>query len=329
MKNFLLIIALLFSGYGISQSDVYLHFIPKVGGITVSPSDLGSTVYYDLNGVAFEINDLSYYISQLKLTHDGGQEINFDTPDDVKLVSVLNNVFNLGSHTITSLEQVDFGVGVPQVWNHLDINTYPSGHPLGNQQNPVMHWGWTVGYFHMALTAMGDDNADDICDQGFDTHCLGDANFQTESLIMTGQLDQGTNIYHIYIDCNVDEWIFGVDPGTTGIVHSETGAVVTVMNNVSTREVFAASSIVGLNENHAEIGRAYFSNTESELKITWKEMNGIADYQLIDMNGKVIHEAEVHSASSSVVIGDIKSGAYIFNCYNADGKRIHSMNLIH
>src|SRR3989338_5988099 len=124
MKSIVLLIACCLSGIGMAQSDVFIHFTPKIGGQVVTTGDLGTTVYYDLNGIAFEVDLMSYYVSKLQLTHDGGQVINFDTPEDVKLVKVNNTIFALGSHTITDLEQVDFGVGVPQEWNHLDINQY-------------------------------------------------------------------------------------------------------------------------------------------------------------------------------------------------------------
>lgn len=327
MKFFILVLACGLSISGMAQSNVFIHFTPKIGGQYVTSNDLGLTVYNDLNGIAFEVDRMSYYISKLKLTHDGGQETNFNTPEDVKLVKITNTVFALGSHSITSLEQVDFGVGVPSEWNHLDINTYASGHPLGNQQNPVMHWGWTAGYFHMALDAMGDNNSDDICDQGFQPHCLGDGNYKNVSLPMTGV--QEGNEFHIYIICNIDEWIYGLNPGTAGIQHTDGGVAITAMNNVESRNVFEAQDDLGVLTVEEEVGLVYFSNTEEALTLGWKEMNGMDNYQLINMNGKVISEGQNSSPSAQITVADLGHSSYIFNCYDANGKRIHSATVMH
>ena len=52
----------------------------------------------------------------------------------------------LGSHDITTLESVRFGVGRSE-HNHLDPSAYPGDHPLAPQL-PSMHWGWASRYFH-------------------------------------------------------------------------------------------------------------------------------------------------------------------------------------
>lgn len=327
MKTILAVVTTLILFSSQAQNEVYIHFTPKVGGNQVTPIDLNNTVFHDLNGIAFQIDVMSYYISKLKLTHDGGQEINFDTPDDVKLVTIDDNVFNLGVHSISALEQVDFGVGVPQEWNHLDINLYPTGHPLGNQQNPVMHWGWTSGYFHMALTALGDNNTDDICDQMFEPHCLGDGNYKNKSIVMTGELGPD-NIYHIYIDCNIDEWIFGTDPGTTGVQHTDGGVAITVMNNVDTRDVFVANDELGINESAVELGKAWFTSQGETVTLNWKEMKGMNSYTLIDVNGKVLARGNVQSPVGNATF-ELSKGTYFFNCYNEKGSKIHSLTVIH
>jgi hypothetical protein len=326
MKKLILSLSLFVSVAAQAQSNVYIHFIPKVGGVTVNVSDLSSTVYHDLNGIAFQIQAMSYYVSKIQLTHDGGQVINLDTPEDVLCVKINDNVFNLGSHNITDLEQIDFGVGVPQEWNHLDIAAYPVGHPLSFQDNPSMHWGWTAGYIHMALNALGDNNADDICDQAFQTHCLGDANYKNAS-VQLDAIPEGNDL-HIYINCNIDEWIFGTDPGTTGVQHTETGVAVTVMKNVEIRDVFTPGAYLGLNEAQ-EIGNIFFHNTENALTVGWKEMNGMEEYQLLDMNGRVIAQGNSALPAGNVTVNDVQHGCYIFNCYSIDGKRLHSATVMH
>lgn len=326
MKKIILVFSLFGAFAAKAQTDVILHFIPKIGGETVNVSDLGTTVYHDLNGVGFQVQAMSYYISKIKLIHDGGQQISLNLPEQVLCVKINDNVFNLGNFNITDLEQIDFGVGVPQEWNHLDIAAYPTGHPLSFQDNPSMHWGWTAGYVHMALNAMGDNNSDDVCDQIFQTHCLGDANYKNASLQLDGIPE--SNGLHIYINCNIDEWIYGANPGTTGVQHTDAGIAITIMKNVEIRDVFTPGAFLGLEET-PEVGNIFFSNTENDLTIGWKEMNGMEEYQLVDMNGRIITEGNAAKASGSITVNNIHSGAYVFNCYSAEGKRLHSATIMH
>lgn len=327
MKINVLIAFFTITSFSMAQQDVYIHFTPKVGGVTINNSDLGTTVYQDLNNVAFQVDAFNYYISKLEIVHDGGQSINFDTADDVILVKVQNTTFNLGQHAITNVEQVNFGVGVHQDFNHLDPSSYPNGHPLGHQMDPVMQWGWTAGYFHMALNALGDNNNDDTPTEYFATHCLGDANYKNVALPISAN-NNGQNELHIYINCNLDEWIFGADPGSTGIQHTDGGIAITVMNNVNDRDVFVGSTSAGIGEIH-ETGSAYYQNMENGVVISWKEMKNLSECHVIDMKGKSIWKENNNSALGNFLVQDIVSGMYIVNFVDENNRIIHSMKLIH
>jgi len=327
MKPLILIIVIIVSTCTYAQQDVYIHFTPKVSGSTVNYSDLGTTVFQDLNNVAFQIDAFNYYISKLQIVHDGGQIINFDSANDVLLVKVQNSIFNIGQHTIANVEQINFGVGVHQDYNHLDPSSYPNGHPLGHQVNPVMQWGWTSGYFHMALNALGDNNNDNNPTEAFATHCLGDGNYKNVALPIMG-FPNAQNEIHIYINCNLDEWIYGTDPGSTGVHHTDAGVAITVMNNVNDRSVFVGSSAAGIGEKE-EIGSAFFHNMENGLKISWQEMNNLSHYQLIDMKGRSLNKGGNKNASGDFIVRNLDSGMFIVNFFDANNRIIHSMKVIH
>ena len=327
MKKALNFLLILVTGFTFAQQDVYIHFTPKISGTTVNNSDLGTTVFQDLSNIAFQVEAFNYYISKLEIVHDGGQTINFDTADDVLLVKVQNTSFNLGQYTITNVEQVNFGVGVHQDFNHLDPSTYSSGHPLGFQMDPVMQWGWTAGYKHMALDGLGDNNNDDTPTELFQPHCLGDGNYKNVQLPITSYVDS-QNQMHIYVNCNLEEWIFGTNPGTTGVQHTSTGIAITVMNNVNNRNVFEASSFVSLEEKE-EVGVAYFHNLENGVKISWEEMNNLSHYQLIDMSGQSINKGKNNNPSGQVIVRNLESGTFIVNFFDENNRIIHSMKLIH
>jgi len=193
--------------------------------------------------------------------------------------------------------------------------------------DPVMQWGWTAGYFHMALSSLGDNNSDQIPTEMFHAHCLGDANYKNVELPISGYTN-AQNEMHVYINCNIDEWIYGTDPGTTGVHHTDGGVAITVMNNVNDRNVFVGSTAAGIGEKE-ELGLAFFYNLENGLKISWKEMNNLSHYQLIDMNGQSLNKGKNNNASGEFIVRNLESGTFIVNFFDNNNRIIHSMKLIH
>lgn len=122
-------------------------------------------------GQDFTVTRLEYYISDISVIHDGGQETAFKNVWILVDATEETNV-TLGNIDIQQVEGVRFFVGVGPDFNHLDPATYPADHPLAPQW-PSMHWGWASGYRFIAFEGYGGS----ALNQLFQLHGLGDQNF--------------------------------------------------------------------------------------------------------------------------------------------------------
>ena len=78
---------------------------------------------------SFDVTRLQYYISGIELVHDGGQVTSVD--DTWLLVDAGNDVnFDLGNHSITSIEGINYYIGVGPDVNNDDPALWPSTHAL-------------------------------------------------------------------------------------------------------------------------------------------------------------------------------------------------------
>lgn len=321
MKKIFTLLFVALSSLSFAQSNLYLSFKPKCTGADLA---LGTTVE-DLNGVKMEIGDFNYYISNIHVIYDGGQDMDFS--DTILLVKADAHTFQLGSGlNIPNIEQINFSVGVPQAVNHLDITQYPSGHFL-SFQTPSMHWGWTSGYKFLLVDGLGDSNGDDTPETLFQLHDLGDANFKNVQLPLVATYGNDSQV-DIVVNCNLDEWIYGANPGSVGVQHGTTGINASTMSNVNDRAVFTAPATASITE-ETNVGVLYFVNQVAGVKVTWKEMSAIDSYQMMDVSGKVISQSKVSDANQTILVNDLSKGSYIFSIFNKDGKRLNTINLVH
>jgi hypothetical protein len=317
MKNLIAGICVLLTTAVFGQTNLYLNLPPKVGG-----NDFYlNTTYQDLNGTAFEVDAFMYYISNIHIIHDGGQEL--DLSDTVIIVKPDEYNFFLGAYNVTSIESIDFGVGVPQELNHLDIAQWPTDHPL-SWQSPSMHWGWTAGYKFMLCDGYGDGTGDGNPNELFQLHDLGDANYQYVSMAVIPTINP-TNIT-VTINCNLDEWLWGADPGTVGVQHGTTGINASTMTNVSTRNVFEVPGDAGIKD--IEEGEITFHSIGEDLMVNWSDVAGAEGLRLIDMSGKTISERSVTSGNGNETFSNINSGTYFFYMYSKDGTLLNKIQIL-
>ena len=320
MKLFLTLIVVGLSSLTIAQNNLYLTFSPKCSGNDLV---LGATVQ-DLTGASIEINHFNYYISNIHVIYDGGQDMDFS--DTILLVKANANTFLLDNVSVSNIEQINFSVGVPAVVNHLDITQYPTGHFL-SFQTPSMHWGWTSGYKLLLLDGNGDANGDGTPETLFQLHNLGDNNFKNVQLPIVATYSASAQV-DIVVDCNLDEWIYGASPNNIGIQHGSSGVNASTMNNVTNRAVFSAPLNASINE-VSEVGSMYFVNQVDGVRITWKEMTSIYAYEMINISGKVVAKSRVSNVNNTVFIDNLLKGSYIFTTFNKAGKRLNTINLVH
>lgn len=230
-KLFLFAFTLLAAWMLQAQSNIQLHLSPRLGA---APFALNTPV--SAGSYEYKITRLEYYISEIKITHDGGQETSMT---DIYLLvrPAVDSVYNLGSHPeITNVESITFSVGVDAAHNHLDPASYPANHPLA-PQDPSMHWGWSAGYRLIAIEGEAGNNFANI----FQIHVIGDVNYKTLTLATTAENHpNGDKTIHVVADYTKVLNTIDVSAGLT--VHSTSGKAVIVMNNMQSL-VFSAEVV--------------------------------------------------------------------------------------
>jgi len=245
MKKIILLLALFFSISAIAQINVFL----KIDHFLGTNSFSFNTATTNNIGDSFNVTRLQYYISQIVLVHDGGQEIAVGKWILADAGTPLNE--QLGSYNITTLEAVKFAVGVEAAVNHNDPSTYAASHPL-SPKSPSMHWGWASGYRFVAMEGTSGASLN----QTYEIHALGDANYFMVTLPTAGVLSN--NDLTIAIDADYEQALKNISVNSGLILHSETGQAVDFLRNFA-YFVFKSS------DGNATIGTDEWNNASNEI----------------------------------------------------------------
>ena len=260
------------------------------------------------NGVDYSVQSMAFFMSRVKITHDGGQVTALDT-NEVYYVNFNVPEIILGSFNISQVEAITFDVGVPEYLNHLDISQYPVHHPLAFH-DPTMHWGWAAGYMHMVMNGKGHDNNDGMPSVAYELNCLGDDNVPTTTITTTATVNPD-NSRTIFLICNVDEWLRDTDPATTGAMHGSNGVNATVMSNVENHPVFtspATASLIGKEQINISISQSTIGT-----ELSWIDSH-VASYRLLDADGRVLDQGE--SNGQQLLFTELSSGLHIVQLMN-------------
>jgi len=306
------------SAVSVAQKSVFLKFPPMVGG---NPLALNTNVE-DLNGTTFKVERFNYYLSNIQLIHDGGQTI--DLSDTVLLIEAGNFTKNLGVQNFTTIEEVNLSVGVPQSLNHEDISQYPMGHPL-SYQSPSMHWGWVSGYAFMLLNAWGDGTGDGNPESIYQIHTFGDQNFKSVTVPVTQT--EYDDYVEVVIHCNLDEWIYGADPGTSGGAHGEDGINAATMDNVETRNVFVSPQDASLESLEFE-GELNYSLSGDIVSLSWSNVAGSQFGIVSNLEGKTLFSGEVEKGNGDLTLELKEKGIYLFTLYNSKNQILNRIKFI-
>lgn len=308
-----------------AQKNVFLTISPKVAGVDLQME----TNLTDLAGVVFSLNHFDYYVSNVHIIHDGGQDIHLS--DTVFLVEPASHVLHLGIQNVNTIEQIIFSIGVPANINTssgadaIDISTYPEGHPL-SFQDPAMHWGWTAGYMHMIIGGPVDTDNDGITDAGFQLHNLGDVNYFTVTLPVV-QTNTTADQVDVYLNCHVDVWLKNIDIKSVGILHGSSGANRDVLRNVEIETVFDQSGTASVSTVHSSVGKVYFSNVNEVVNVTWENVKDVQSFRLTDISGKLVAQGPVDGSNGSMVFENITNGMYQFQLFDASTNELNSVKI--
>lgn len=313
---FTLLISISFASWG--QKAVYLHLNPKVNGVDLQLN----TTYTALDGKAFKLDHFDYYLSEILLKHDAGQEI--DLNQDIYLVEPENHTFLLGNFNVDLIEQLNFTVGVPKKWNmqsgveSQDISLYPETHPL-SFQTPSMYWGWLSGYMHMIIGGFSDSHSDGDPDAYFELHNLGGNNQQIVELNVT-QTNTSANQIDIYVDCNIEQWIKNIPLATVGVSHDEVGVNETILDNVQVEPVFTLAVAANLTENAAANFTLWTSN--HELFVNLAELKNVRKCSIIDQSGRLVQTQSTTNNAGTLSFKNLSAGFYLIQLEDTKGNFI-------
>jgi hypothetical protein len=313
---FTFLICISFTSWG--QKAVFLHLNPKVNGVDLQLN----TNYTALDGKVFKLDHFDYYLSEILLAHDGGQEVNLN--QDIYLVEPENHTFLLGNFNVEVIEQLNFTVGVPKKWNtqsgveSQDISLYPETYPL-SFQSPSMYWGWQAGYMHMIIGGYSDSQSDGNPDAYFELHNLGANNQQTLSLNVT-QTATSANQIDIYVDCNIEQWIKNIPLATVGVSHGEVGFNKTILENVQVEPVFTLANSASLAENEVPNFTVWISNHELFVNLT--EVKNLGKCSIIDQSGRLVQTQSTLNSAGILSFKNLSSGFYLVQLEDTKGNLI-------
>lgn len=279
--------------------------------------------YTDHDGNAVIITRVQYYLSGFDLTHDGGQT----TSPTNEYILASGNItdYSLGTSTLTSLEAIDFDLGVDAATNHLDPSLYSGQNPLAIQ-SPSMHWGWTAGYRFLVIEGEVDSDDDGTPDKSFQFHVVADDSYLTSvSAINTSGTANGSDL-DVNIDVNIADWVYNVNLITAGLNHGAFPVNGTVMNNTNTYTVFSSNIGLSITDPSNLKHNIYFDCTVAYAPTIYYKIPSAKSLTLTitDISGKVVlMENGLPKAGNYFIKKELKTGTYIASFVTETGVTIN------
>lgn len=268
----------------------------------------------------FTVSRLQYYISEISITHDGGQNTAFDSLWVLVDASASTEVA-LGSENITDVESISFSIGVDPDHNHADPSVWPSSHPLA-LHNPSMHWGWASGYRFVAM----EGDAGEALDQSYELHALGDVNYFETTVEAEGATDNGELVIALLAD--YAQAIRDIDLSAGLILHGETDEAKTLLENFRDYVFSAeapADTATGIDNVAMDYNISIVPNPATDGTIHVRVTDnkpGAMNVEVFDITGKR-HYSNVHNTSAGWLdIAGFDQGVYFLRINRAGGRYV-------
>lgn len=306
-KTILFVFAITFGSASTSfgQTDIDLNLEHHFEG---APFAYGTT--YMLNGTAVSLDRVQYYLSGFEITHDGGTITAM--PDSYILASGNVSNYSLGNEAVTTLEGINFDLGVDVTNNHIGTASWTVGHPLG-VQSPSMDWNWPSGYFFWVIDGLVDDNADGTPNQPFSLRGVGDP-LLTDVNSFTGMNATGSTI-ELQFQVNIADWIKNINLPLIWAAHGGGPNNVQVGDNTNEETVFTYNGPVASSDELEETNSQIYANYELPYaptifyKLATKDN---VDIKIYSMSGVVVLESKNQNFEGNYFIRkELESGSYI------------------
>lgn len=249
----------------------------------------------------FNVKRLEYYISAMSLTHDGGK---ITKADDVYiLVDGGSSVdVELGKFDITTLESINFSIGVDPGVNNQDPTQWPSNHALA-PKSPSMHWGWSSGYRFVAIEGKTGSSLNTT----FEIHALGNENFFKVSIPTKGSMDNGSLV--VDLDADYTEALANIDISSGLVIHGTTDQAVRLLRNFA-NTVFSSEegnvNTLSIMEAKPFITTSVYPNPSTGKFIVQllDKMAGEAEVSILNVTGQTILQQKLSEGINTVSIAD-------------------------
>jgi len=190
--------------------NLRMHVHPTVGGETFVAGDV-----YDINGVKTQIDRIQYYISDIKIGDDEGNE--YEAFNNIALADATKHHIDLGEGKAGRAQKLRFGIGVPNDLNTgIDPSTLDADNPLANQ-SPSMHWNWDVGYKFFVIEGMVDSDGDDVVDSTLEIHLGGDSFYIPVEVETQTDVDAADKDFELVAD--FAKVFTDLDPAVDNVTH--------------------------------------------------------------------------------------------------------------
>jgi hypothetical protein len=320
MKNriFTLAALLLFYLGSFAQTNVTLNIHHKLGN---GNFQLNKAAKNNL-GHDFRANRLEYYISEITILHDGGQEAGVKNRWLLVDASETTSV-DLGDFNITDVEGIRFHIGVDSAHNHLDPTSWPADHPLAPQA-PSMHWGWAAGYRFLAFEA----ESGPAYNQPLELHGLGNQNYFAVELSFSKSAanDQLT----IDLDADYARALEDMNINSGTIVHGVFGEAQQALENFRDYVFSPSGSATSSRDLLAPERFEIFPNPVSTATATLSlETAKPATYSLriTDLTGRTVHQQEGLAGNMTLTLDFPQSGVFFVNLVK-EGQIVNTQKVI-
>ena len=324
MKTALNLFFLLIAFYSFEQKNLFVNFNPQFNGADLQMN----TLYTAADGKVLKLDHFDYYVSNIIITHDGGQTTTIETP--VFLVEPQNYVLYLGYRNWLDIEKIKFLVGVPKPMNTqngseaADISTYSETDPL-SYQSPSMYWGWEAGYMHMIIGGYSDGNQDGNPESYFELHNLGNDNQQEVEMIIT-ETNTSSEQIDLNIICNVNRWVENIPLSSIGVQHGENGQNAAILQNVISKTVFTQNPDASIQDINPLVFNC--SSKQNALSINWTNSVSPSIIRLIDQTGKIQRTTSFEENDGSITWNNLSAGFYFVELRNSNNQIITSKKVI-
>ncbi|WP_162902848.1 MbnP family protein [Taibaiella koreensis] len=306
MKNVCLLLALMFiTVISKAQKNVILNITHKLGSSAFAFNQTGQ------NNLSqeFKITRVDYYISGIRIIHDGGVET--PVPDKYILAKGSAAIAEpLGAFNVTNVEGIKFSIGVETPVNNADPSLQPAGHPL-SFQTPSMHWGWSAGYRFVAL----EGKAGSGFNTTFELHGLGNDNYFQQTVMVAGVSTGGA--ISINLDADYTQALKDINVSSGPIAHGINAEDLTVLQNFRTHVFKPASGTTAIEDlNKIDKYIAVFPNPAKD-KLTILQLdrsNTVKTVQVTDLMGRV-HLVTTLKQHDVLPLASLPRGAYILRFY--------------